>query len=192
MIEFSYLHSFFQRSRPTDKQWSNQSRVGVFNRVDSWVVQVGQAVGLLLHWPRPYGNRPLVGVHWPRPDQGSWRRGHHSWWKQRLLQTVGFHAYMISVTQGLSYLAAFSAPSVSSLCTTLCRKRWTRMRMAFTCSLGVTIFNLATFGFVVIERPVLIHAVLDTMWLHAVRSAGFVLKDHIDGVLLFSSEHRTY
>lgn len=58
----AYLHSIFQRSRSTDKQRSNQSRVGIFNRVDSRVVQVGQAVSLPLHRPGTYWNRPLVGV----------------------------------------------------------------------------------------------------------------------------------
>lgn len=31
----SCLHSFSQRSSSTDKQWSNQARVGIFNWVDS-------------------------------------------------------------------------------------------------------------------------------------------------------------
>lgn len=48
-----------------------------------------------------------------------------------------------------------------------------------------------TFQFIVIERPTVFYTVLNTMWLYAVRPAGFVLKHHLDSVLLFSSQHWT-
>lgn len=51
--------------------------------------------------------------------------------------------------------------------------------------------NVLTFQFIVIERPILFHTVLNTMWLYTVSTAGFVLEHHVDGVLLFSSHHRT-
>lgn len=48
-----------------------------------------------------------------------------------------------------------------------------------------------TFQFIVIERPILFHTVLNTMWLYTVSTAGFVLEHHLDGILFFSSQHRT-
>lgn len=52
--------------------------------------------------------------------------------------------------------------------------------------------NLVTFKFIVVERPILLNTILNTMWLDAVRSTGLVLKYHTDGVLFFSSDHWTY
>lgn len=49
---------------------------------------------------------------------------------------------------------------------------------------------LTTFQLVVIERPVLIDAVLDAVRLDAVGTAGFVLENHSEGVFFFRPQHR--
>lgn len=51
------------------------------------------------------------------------------------------------------------------------------------------LYSGSTFQFIVVKRPILLNAILDTMWLDRVRTAGFVFKYNVDRVFLFSSQH---
>lgn len=78
LIDCPHLHPFLQRTRSTDEERPNQSRVGVFNRLYCRVVHVGQAVRFPLHRSSTHRHHPLIGVNSPRSDQGSGWRSHHS------------------------------------------------------------------------------------------------------------------
>lgn len=73
----SHLYSLLQRFRSTNEKWPHQSRAGVFNRVHSRVVQIGQTVSLPFYGSSTYRHHPLIDVHHPRSDQSSRGRSHH-------------------------------------------------------------------------------------------------------------------
>lgn len=51
--------------------------------------------------------------------------------------------------------------------------------------------DLLTFQFIEVEGSLLLDAVLNPVWLNAVRALSVVLEHHLDGVLLLHTDHRT-